>query len=130
MPIEGYWNMKQVGRHHGVTAGAAYKWCKRGWLAAEQLYPRGPWMVRIEDAKAFVPPKAGRPWNLDIPVGHMTVAQVCERYGVSRSAVSFWIKHRGLKATKTPQGRWLIKAGDMRAFASVRRRGSRLHEIR
>jgi predicted site-specific integrase-resolvase len=127
MPIDGYWNTEQMGAYHGVTAQAASKWCSKGWLPAVQVCTRGPWVAKIEDVKAFTPPRIGHVWT-PVPDGYWTVAQITERYNVTRSAVSFWIKHRGLKAKKSPHGRWLIRAEDMKAFAKRKRKGSRLHE--
>lgn len=101
----------EAARELGVRVSTVHHWLRQGLLAGEQLAPRAPWRIVLnEDVRR-------RLARGDAPEGWVGLADAAKRLGISKSLAAYWVKQGKLPAIRTVVGRrpcWRIdvsKAG-------------------
>jgi len=82
----------------GVASSTIHRWINDGFIAAEQVTPGAPWMIRLTDdlRSRFVE---------DAPPGYVTMKEAMRILGVSRQTVLQRVKQGELDAVHVRLGR-------------------------
>jgi DNA invertase Pin-like site-specific DNA recombinase len=91
-------SIAEAGRQLGISSATVYRWLRDGFVTGEQLTPRAPWQIRIDQQlRDKVRPQAPDHW--------LPLSQAAARLGVARQTVLNKVQRGDLNAIYLTQGR-------------------------